>query len=409
MKKLLTMRRLVFFFLSLFSCSAIIGQIEVDELVDKSLEELLSIKVSVSSKIKETNRETPSIITVITHQDIKNNHCRDMVDVLNMIPGFVITKDEDYTTFSSRGLFGFEGRSLILIDEMRVSDLYFGAYVIGNDFPIHLIERIEVIRGAGSVLYGGMAELAVIKIVTHSDEMESRGNITLRYGQLPESMGHADAGFSFTRTKNEFSVSAIGHFGKARRTDAEARYLRGNAVYQHNEQSAGLESGSFVVNSKFKNTQLGLLFNHYKNNQIRRFTVDPLTGDDSEDDAVFSTLEEGMEARKVKYKYTTFGANLTHQFELSENFKIIPTLNYHYNYPFNRNTSREEVVIQRFKPSVYGLFTYSKIDVILGGEYFFDAANIVRPNGSAPLEHLRKSINDEGEKQYFNIQLCPVW
>lgn len=59
---------------------------EMDTLFNLSLEELLNIQVSVASKKPEKSSESASILTIITRQDIEDNHCRDLVDVLNMVP-----------------------------------------------------------------------------------------------------------------------------------------------------------------------------------------------------------------------------------------------------------------------------------------------------------------------------------
>lgn len=372
------------------------SQTDLNDLFEMSIEELLGIEVTVASKVKETNRETPSIITVITHEEIRDNHCRDMIDVLNMIPGFVISKDEDYSTFLSRGLYGFEGRTLFMVDDMQLSDLYFGAYIIGNDFPIHLIERIEIIRGPGSVLYGGLAELAVIKIVTQKENKGGTENISVRYGQLPSTIGHADVGFNLAKVSNNFSISALGFYGIARRTDANASYIGNSTSFKHNEKSAGLETASLVLNSSYKNTHIGILFNHYKNKQVRSFEVDPNQADLSPTDRIYASIEEGTAARKVEYTYTTFGTNLSHELQLNEKLKMIPSINYHYNFPFKRDVPREEVVIQRMKPSILAIYSSENYDVNLGGEYFFDAAKIIRPTGALPVDYFRKSVNHNG-------------
>ena len=59
-----------------------------------------------------------------------------------------------------------------MVDGMQISDLRFGSFTMGDVIPVHLIERIEVIRGPGSVVYGGIAELAVVNIITSTGEQQ---------------------------------------------------------------------------------------------------------------------------------------------------------------------------------------------------------------------------------------------
>ena len=156
-----------------------------------TIEDLMNAKVTVSSKYEESIRESPNVISVISKDDIKKNHCRDLIDVFNMVPGMIITKDEDHSALSSRGLYGYEGRTLFMIDGLQLSELYFGTFPIGNAIPVHMIERIEIIRGPGSVTYGGTAELSVINIITKKEKIskKARPRSAMAVSQLPWDIG----------------------------------------------------------------------------------------------------------------------------------------------------------------------------------------------------------------------------
>jgi outer membrane receptor for ferrienterochelin and colicin len=75
----------------------------------------------------------------------------------------------------------------------------------------------------------------------------------------------------------------------------------------------------------------------------------------------------------------------------------MPALNYHFSYPFEKKQARENVITQRVKPSLYGLFSKNKVELTAGGEYFADISEIERPSGAAPLDFLRKTITDNGK------------
>lgn len=78
---------------------------------------------------------------------------------------------------------------------------------------------------------------------------------------------------------------------------------------------------------------------------------------------------------------------------------MVPVLNYHYSFPYKRDVVREEVVTQRFKPTLYGLYQSNGTEIIAGGEYAGDYSKIIRPDLSNPVDYLRKSISDEGKDQ----------
>ena len=370
----------------------------MDSVFNLPLEELLKIKISVTSKSSESSREAVNIVSVITQKDIELNHCRDLVDVINMIPGLNLSKDDDYTTFTSRGLYGFEGRTLIMVDGMQLSDLYFGSYVIGNDFPIHLVERIEVIRGPGSVMYGGAAELTVINIVTLKGENIDGISINARYGQLTNTPGHADVGLVGGKSYKNISYSILATYGEARRTDASAAYVGLDTRFKHNKESAGLSNGSIVGNIRVKDkTEIKLIYNRYTNNQVRRFSVIPDSANPGSQ--IYPSIEEGIAARKVNYIYTTGGAGVNHIFQVSDILSLVPGINYQYSYPYQRTPDREEVFTQRLKPTLHGLFEWSATELIIGGEYFGDFSIVHRPDEVNKIDYLRKFIDDKGRDQ----------
>jgi outer membrane receptor for ferrienterochelin and colicin len=93
-----------------------------DQLKNLSLEEMMNLKISIASKSDESIREAPGIFTVITADNINRNHCRDLIDVFNMVPGLAIAQDVSDFALVSRGLYGFEGRTLIMLNGMQLTE-----------------------------------------------------------------------------------------------------------------------------------------------------------------------------------------------------------------------------------------------------------------------------------------------
>lgn len=126
------------------------------------LEDLMKIKVPTvygASKFEQKVTEAPSFITIITCDEIQKYGYRTFADVLRSIPGLLVSDDRNYNYIATRGFMGpgsYNDRILIQIDGHRLNEnIYDGAYV-DTEFPldIDLIDRIEVIRGPGSALYG---------------------------------------------------------------------------------------------------------------------------------------------------------------------------------------------------------------------------------------------------------------
>jgi outer membrane receptor for ferrienterochelin and colicins len=136
-----------------------------------SLEDLLAVEVSTASKFPQTAKEAPASITVITAEEMHRAGHRTVIDALRSVRGFYSTYDRNYAYVGMRGFSrpgDYNTRMLLLIDGHRVNDSVFDMAPMGTDFllDMSLIERIEVIRGPGSSLYGTNALFGVINIIT---------------------------------------------------------------------------------------------------------------------------------------------------------------------------------------------------------------------------------------------------
>lgn len=138
-----------------------------------SLDSLLNTHISSASKYLQTSAQAGASITILTGQDIRRQGYRNMQDVLESVPGMYITYDRNYPSLGTRG-FGrasdYNNRVLVLMDGHTLNESLWGSAPVGADLGIDLdaIERIEIVRGPGSALYGTNAMFAVINIVTRT-------------------------------------------------------------------------------------------------------------------------------------------------------------------------------------------------------------------------------------------------
>ena len=136
------------------------------------MQDLLSVEVvSTASKFPQAIREAPASITVVTDEEIRRFGYRTLADVLRSVRGFYTTYDRNYAYVGMRGFArpgDYNTRVLLLVDGHRLNDDIYDQAPIGTDFPIDLslVERVEVIRGPASSLYGTNALFGVINVVT---------------------------------------------------------------------------------------------------------------------------------------------------------------------------------------------------------------------------------------------------
>ncbi|SMF44812.1 TonB-dependent receptor plug domain-containing protein [Pseudobacteriovorax antillogorgiicola] len=166
---------------------------------DMSLSAILNLEVEVATKSKQSLRDAPSIVSVVTENDIKRAGARDLIDVLQLIPGFTFAQDVlGVVTFVSRGIYAGEGKILLLVDGIELNDISYGTHSLGHHIPVEVIERIEMIRGPGSALYGGFAELGVINIITKAKSLDGHQG-TLTVGQLKSGSGTRALSYGFSK------------------------------------------------------------------------------------------------------------------------------------------------------------------------------------------------------------------
>jgi outer membrane receptor for ferrienterochelin and colicin len=122
--------------------------------------------VAVVSKRGESEHESPAIVSVVERREIVQSGARDLSDILQQVPGFALTAEAGATV--SMGFRGHYGGLLILVDGQEMNERAYALYSYGMSIPADIIERVEIIRGPGSVSYGGFAELGVINVVTRS-------------------------------------------------------------------------------------------------------------------------------------------------------------------------------------------------------------------------------------------------
>lgn len=127
--------------------------------------------VFAASKYEQTIAKAPSAISIVTADEIRKYGYRTLDEVLDSVPGFYFTRDRNYTYVGIRG-FGrpgdYNGRLLLLVDGVRLNDAVYDQAPLGQVFPINidLVERLEVIRGPSSSLYGANAFFGVVNVIT---------------------------------------------------------------------------------------------------------------------------------------------------------------------------------------------------------------------------------------------------
>jgi len=146
---------------------------DITDIQQVSLEELLNPSVKVATGAESHAAQTPAIVTVINADEIQARGYTSLADILRAVPGFYDVYDGVTHNVGIRGINGGQnaaGNVLKLmidgqpVDYRPTTGNFFGEELI----PIDVIDRVEIVRGPASALYGANAFLGVVNVVTRS-------------------------------------------------------------------------------------------------------------------------------------------------------------------------------------------------------------------------------------------------
>lgn len=159
-------------------------------LTDLSLDQLMALKVTSASLHDQSLADAPASITVITAEEIRKFGYRTLAEALSWVRGFYATSDYSYDAIGIRGfsLPGYEMRYIVLINGHNMAENVAETTFVGNDFPLDLdlVDKIEVVRGPSSALYGSNAMLATINVITKRPRDVHGTAIRMETGSLGE-------------------------------------------------------------------------------------------------------------------------------------------------------------------------------------------------------------------------------
>lgn len=142
-------------------------------LVEQIRREEAAVQVASVSKTNESLREAPATAVVIRGDEIEQRGYLDLEQVLHDLPGFDISRGngETYSNFYQRGFRSKDNdRILLLVDGVEQNDLTTSVAHLSRQYPVSNIDRIEVVYGPASTIYGANAYSGVINIITKPAE-----------------------------------------------------------------------------------------------------------------------------------------------------------------------------------------------------------------------------------------------
>ncbi len=213
--------------------------LDVDEL---NLEALLNTEVITASRKAQKSAEAPASVYAISAEIIRQRGYRNLLDLLEDIPEVEVqhkSQPEMWDPITIRGIAGNE-KFIILLDGVRISSATGDWHAVDSNYPLVNVERVEVILGPASALYGADAFSGIVHIITNADTTGLQ--MTGSYGRF----GTTDNSFSLRRKVGDFSVQATGHFYHSDEPFMPEFYPKEFAGYERYRQEGKMPLGPWA-------------------------------------------------------------------------------------------------------------------------------------------------------------------
>ncbi len=160
------------------------------------MELVQSNEVAAASRTLESAENAPASVTIISGTELRAMAYPTIAEAVRGVRGMYLSDDRSYEVVGVRGFSrpgDYGNRILVTIDGQPTNDNYAGSSLVGFDGRVDLddVERIEIVRGPGSVLYGTGAFFGVINLVTRS--RQARTHAELAGGTALDGVGRARA------------------------------------------------------------------------------------------------------------------------------------------------------------------------------------------------------------------------
>ncbi len=319
-----------------------------------SIDDLLKMKTSVASKTALNLRETPGIISIITDEEIKTIGARDLTDVLALIPGISFTYDaQGVVGIQVRGNWGFEGKVLFLIDGMEINELQYNVFPLLNHIQVDNIKRIEIIRGPGSAIYGGSAELGVVNILTKNGDDIKGVQVDASTGFTSKMNSKNMLNLNVGDKLGDFQYAVNGGMSKSHMSDGQLIDIYG--VFDMDDTLLLMESSNIDLAMSYKGLKANFLYDYYSTDY----------GDYATYDMVYVS------------KFMTLMGDVLYDYAVNKKFHLIPKFSFKHSKPYYDDSYPYCININRYRPSLQSSYDFTdKINLLAGVDYYYDDYNM---------------------------------
>ncbi|MCP4213054.1 MAG: TonB-dependent receptor, partial [bacterium] len=250
---------LFLFHFSIYPASSVDGNQDEDtssklnKLFEMSVEDLLKVEITTAGKTKEKVGNIPASVVVITREDIERYGYASVAEILENVPGLYNIDSRAYNgmSFGVRGYWtGVPRNFIVLVNDVEQADSH-GTYQLQNfNLPVEAIDRIEVVRGPMSVMYGNGAFFGAINIITNKmPEEETASIISASFGSEKTKRAAFRYGYNNDDLKLVFNAGYYDTYGPAEHLSTMVSNMSSLAFFNISEANNNTTTGGRLENS----------------------------------------------------------------------------------------------------------------------------------------------------------------
>jgi outer membrane cobalamin receptor len=209
--------------------------------------------VVTATMTRKAVKDCSASVSVVGETDLKATTSSNAMNLLASLPGIFVRKTGDFgrSDVDIRGI-GQRGRRIAVLVDGRPEKMGLFGCAVTHTFPLDNVERIEVVRGPSSVLYGSEAMGGVVNILTHEPRKKTEIALTSSYGSFDTKQLNLHFGQNLKKFKYFFTLDKRQSDGHRENSGYSGDAFTGKVIYEVTEDLEVSFRGKYFAGKKYE-------------------------------------------------------------------------------------------------------------------------------------------------------------
>jgi len=230
-------------------------------------------------------KDCSASVSVVSEDDLKALGASNALNLLNNLPGIFIRRTGDFgrADVDIRGI-GQRGRRIAILVDGRPEKMGLFGCAVTHTFPLDNVERIEVVRGPSSVLYGSEALGGVVNILTRMPRKKFETEFSASYGSFNTQQYNLHHGGNLNKLRYYFTLDRRSSGGHRENSSYSGNALTGKVIYNLSERFQVSFQGKYFDGKKYEAGSIDVPLTDFWNDYKRGAVDFSLSGKGDKDE-----------------------------------------------------------------------------------------------------------------------------